>query len=139
MSSNNKGLSSFQKANRNALETLGMELRKQLSFIEQSIKEDREKLILYKEEFGDLYYRPKTGPTERGNPTEVILKPLVSEYRATIKSLLDSLTLIETKLHVDTGKGEGEAGIEGDYIGEEDFNAEEYLREAKKRGAKEKG
>lgn len=134
-----KGLTDFQRANRNSLETLGMELRKQLSFLEESIREDRLKLVSYKEEFGDLYYRPKTGPNERGLPTEAVLRPLVSEYRATIKSLLDSLTLIENKLSVDTGKGEGSTGIEGDYIGEEEFNAEEYLEQAKRRGAKDKG
>lgn len=127
-------LTDFEKANRNALETLGMELRKQLAFIEESIKEDRLKLEAYKAEYGDLFYRPKNGPKERGLPTETVLHPLVSEYRMTIKSLLDSLTLIENKLGVDTGKGEGGQGLEGDYIGEgEEFDAEEYLRRSKKR------
>lgn len=130
-------LTDFEKANRNALESLGMELRKQLAFIEESIRENREELQAYKAEFGDLFYRPKNGPKERGLPTETVLHPLVSEYRMTIKSLLDSLTLIETKLGVDTGKGEGSIGLEGDYIEEsEEFNAEEYLRAAKKRRGK---
>jgi len=130
-------LKDFQRKNHNSLERLGMELRKQLDFLEETIRENREDLRAYKQQWGDLYYRPKTSPTERGKPTETVLKPLVSEYRATIKSLLDSLTLIENKLGVETGKGEGHDGLEGDYIGESEFNAEEYLANAKKRRAQE--
>ena len=130
--SENTRLSKFADENKNALEALGMELRKQLAFIEQSIKEDRLRLEAYKEKHGDLNYRPKQGDGF-GAPTELVLKPLVNEYRATIKSLLDSLTLIEVKLGVDTGKGEGSSGLNGDIVGEreEDFNARDWLKRSK--------
>lgn len=126
-------VSKFADENKNALESLGMELRKQLAFIQESIEEDRIKLQKYKAKYGDLNYRPKVGDG-LGEPTELVLKPLVNEYRATIKSLLDSLTLIEVKLGVDTGKGEGgSSGLNGDYVeeGEEDFNAKDWLKRSK--------
>ena len=123
-------ISKFADENRNALEALGMELRKQLAFIQESITEDRERLEAYKEKYGDLNYRPKEGDGF-GEPTELVLKPLVNEYRATIKSLLDSLTLIEVKLGVDTGKGEGSGADSVGGKGEEDFNASEWLKSSK--------
>lgn len=132
--SENIRLSKFADENKNALESLGMEIRKQLAFIEQSIKEDRQRLEAYKARHGDLNYRPKEG-SGFGKPTELVLKPLVNEYRQTIKSLLDSLTLIEVKLGVDTGKGEGSSGISGEYVDgeeqEENFNAKAWLRTSK--------
>ena len=129
--SENTRLNEFADANKNALEALGMEIRKQLAFIQESIEEDRLRLEAYKRRNGDLYYRPKVGDGY-GDPTELVLKPLVNEYRATIKSLLDSLTLIEVKLGVDTGKGEGSSsGVEGDIVGEEDFNAKDWLKKSK--------
>ena len=125
-------LSKFADENKNALEALGMEIRKQLAFIQEAIEEDRKMLERYKARHKDLYYRPKEGDGW-GKPTELVLKPLVNEYRATIKSLLDSLTLIEVKLGVDTGKGEGSSsGIEGDSVErEQDFDAKEWLKKSK--------
>lgn len=122
-------VSKFADENKNALEALGMELRKQLAFIQESIEEDRLRLEAYKRKHKDLYYRPKEGDGF-GAPTELVLKPLVNEYRATIKSLLDSLTLIEVKLGVDTGKGEG-SGLGNVGEREEDFNAKEWLKSSK--------
>lgn len=136
----NTKVSKFALENKNALESLGMEIRKQLAFIQESIEEDRKRLEAYKSRHGDLYYRPKEGDGY-GSPTELVLKPLVNEYRATIKSLLDSLTLIEVKLGVDTGKGEGSSGIEDENVGkgEEDFNAKEWLERSrgKNKGGRE--
>ena len=128
--SENTRLSKFADENKNALESLGMEIRKQLAFIQESIQEDRERLERYKAKHKDLYYRPKEGDGF-GAPTELVLKPLVNEYRATIKSLLDSLTLIEVKLGVDTGKGEGSGGIEGDNTQEHDWDADDWFKKSK--------
>ncbi len=97
----------FQIEYKNALESLGIELRKQLSFLEEAIKEDREALEHYKSIHGDLYYRPFEGDGY-GEPTDLVKKPLVQEYRSTIKSLLDSLSTIENRLHIDTSKGDGD-------------------------------
>ena len=127
--SENTRISQFADENKNALESLGMELRKQLAFIQETIEEDRKRLEQYKARHGDLNYRPKVGDGF-GDPTELVLKPVVNEYRATIKSLLDSLTLIEVKLGVDTGKGEG-SGMGDVGNKEEDFNAKEWLKKSK--------
>ena len=95
----------FREANKNALEAMGIELRKQLLFIEEVIREDRENLMLYKEMHGDLKYRPNTGDGF-GEPTTLSLTPAMDAYRMVIKNILESLTLIENKLGTDTGRGE---------------------------------
>lgn len=82
------------------------ELQANVDFLVEVIREDRYNLKRYKEKFGDLRYRPivqqgsEDGSIEPkyGNPTELALEPLASKYRATIKSLLDSIKLINTEI-----------------------------------------
>lgn len=84
-----------------------------LEFIEQTVMEDYNRLRAYKERFGDLNYRPVTGEDAHGKPTygpptEVVLEPYASKYRATIKSLLDSIRVIEGEI-LPEDNPEGEA------------------------------
>jgi len=82
------------------------ELQANIDFLVDIIRKDRYRLKHYEEQHGDLQYRPilqqgsKDGSIEPkyGNPTELTLEPLASKYRATIKSLFDSIKLINTEL-----------------------------------------
>lgn len=74
-----------------------------LEFLQQAIDEDLQFLKRYKERFGDLNYRPVIGRDIDQNPnygerTELMIEPVASKYRATIKSLLDSVRLIEAEI-----------------------------------------
>jgi predicted transcriptional regulator len=82
------------------------ELQANVDFLVDIIRKDRYRLKHYEEQHGDLRYRPIVQQgnadgsieTKYGNPTELVLEPLASKYRATIKSLLDSIKLINTEL-----------------------------------------
>lgn len=82
------------------------ELLANVDFLMEVIREDRYNLKRYKEKHGDLRYRPIVSPGKPedsieptyGNPTELVLEPIASKYRATIKSLLDSIKLINTEI-----------------------------------------
>jgi len=82
------------------------ELLANVDFLMEVIRKDRYNLKRYEERFGDLRYRPivskgsEDGSIEPtyGSPTELVLEPLASKYRATIKSLLDSIKLISTEI-----------------------------------------
>lgn len=90
------------------IRTGSIEIRDELfatvEFIAESIREDRLRLKLYKEFHGDLRYRPiiKQGETFEtttyGAPTDTVLEPLASQYRATINSLLQSIRLIQDEI-----------------------------------------
>lgn len=123
----------FVKRNIDALESMGVELRAQLLLLKEELSKDREFLEKYKAEFGDLRYRPKEGE-EYGEPTEIRIRPAVTEFRTTIKSILDSLTLIETKLGVDTGKGGlGSSGASSDDSGDsEEWDVKNWLENTRK-------
>jgi len=81
-----------------SLLALGLELKQQLDFIKETIKQDREMLEGYKEKHGDLFYRPKNSDGTEGSPTTTVLTPLVSEFKTTIKSLIESLNIIEVRI-----------------------------------------
>lgn len=75
-----------------------------LEFLQQCIDRDYEFLQEYFKRFGDLNYRPILsqnkidGSQTYGERTEVMLEPMAGKYRATIKSLLDSIRLIEAEI-----------------------------------------
>lgn len=74
-----------------------------LEFLQECIDRDYVFLREYFKRFGDLNYRPIIGRDIDGVPnygerTEVMLEPVASKYRATIKSLLDSIRLIEAEI-----------------------------------------
>lgn len=111
------------------------ELQANVDFMIDMIRKDRYRLKHYEEEHGDLYYRPivergskdgSIGP-KYGNPTELVLEPLASKYRATIKSLLDSIKLITTEI-LPEDNPEGESSI-GSSEGEEATNKRQSLRD----------
>jgi hypothetical protein len=97
------------------------ELQANVDFLVEVIREDRYHLKRYKERFGDLRYRPIVTPEDRenaiepiyGNPTDLALEPLASKYRATIKSLLDSIKLINSEI-ITEDNPEGESTIPSD-------------------------
>lgn len=109
------------------LTELRNELVANLNFFKELIEKDRKDLQNYVKRFGDLRYRPKMGDTW-GEPTELVLTPLASRLRTTIKSLLDSIVAIEVKLH--GGKEEQE---EDSIPGAEEFDAEKALKEARRK------
>lgn len=80
------------------------ELILNLRFVQRAIRQDRESLERYFAFHGDLRYRPITkrdndnNPTEYGTPTEIVLEPLAAQFRTTVKTLLDSLRLIESEI-----------------------------------------
>ena len=119
----NPQLLEFTKANRDALESTGKELRQQLLFIEEELRLNRLFLEEYKRTFGDLFYRARIG-AEIQQPTDVRLRPLIEDYRLPLKSILECLTLIETKLGVDTGRGmDATSDPIGDLDAESEANA----------------
>ena len=111
------------------------ELLANVDFLMEVIREDRYNLKRYKEQFGDLRYRPIITPADPenaigakpavyGNPTELVLEPIASKYRATVKSLLDSINLINSQiLPEDNPEGEStnhtEAGTQRQSIRDE--------------------
>src|SRR5579863_9448371 len=84
--------------------SLRNELILNLEFIENAIRRNRLFLEKYFEEHGDLNYRPVNNRDndgtviKYGHPTEVVLEPLASSMRTTVKSLLDSIRLIEVEI-----------------------------------------
>jgi predicted transcriptional regulator len=112
------------------------ELQANVDFLMEVIRKDRYRLKHYEEQFGDLYYRPivskgsEDGSIEPkyGNPTEIVLEPLASKYRATIKSLLDSIKLINTEL-LPEDNPEGETSEASAADKEEATNKRQSLRE----------
>lgn len=80
------------------------ELLANLRFIKACILKDRIRLEAYEQKFGDLRYRTilkeatDSSPAEYGAPTQVVLEPLASQYRATINSLLQSIRLIQSEI-----------------------------------------
>lgn len=76
----------------------------QLEFMQKCIDNDFIFLESYFNRFGDLNYRPVTAydidhkPLTYGARTDIMIEPVASKYRATIKSLLDSIRLIESEI-----------------------------------------
>lgn len=111
------------------------ELLANVDFLMEVIRKDRYNLKRYEERFGDLRYRPivskgsEDGSIEPtyGNPTELVLEPLASKYRATIKSLLDSIKLISTEI-LPEDNPEGET-TQPSTEGEEAVHKRQSLRE----------
>lgn len=75
-------------------------LAESLDFIEKVIKDDNAYLKRYYEKYGDLKYRPPMNgnPDELGDPTNVDLVMKADSMGPALKRLLDSLTVIITKL-----------------------------------------
>lgn len=74
-----------------------------LEFIQEAVDRDLEFLQAYYKQHGDLNYRPVIGRNidnvpNYGERTELMIEPVASKYRATIKSLLDSVRLIESEI-----------------------------------------
>lgn len=74
-----------------------------LEFIQEAVDRDLEFLQAYYKRHGDLNYRPVIGRDldnvpNYGERTELMIEPVASKYRATIKSLLDSVRLIESEI-----------------------------------------
>lgn len=111
------------------------ELLANVDFLMEVIRKDRYNLKRYEERFGDLRYRPivskgsEDGSIEPtyGSPTELVLEPLASKYRATIKSLLDSIKLISTEI-LPEDNPEGET-TQPSTEGEEATHKRQSLRE----------
>lgn len=80
------------------------ELLANLEFMESVIRKDRLRLERYEAKFNDLRYRPiiREGSDsiepEYGPPSQVVLEPLASQYRASINSLLQSIKLIQSEI-----------------------------------------
>lgn len=80
------------------------ELLRNLAFIESCIAKDRIEMEKYFRQFGDLRYRPIVSrdgdgnPQEYGSPTEIVREPLAVQFRTTVKSLLDSIRVIESEI-----------------------------------------
>ena len=80
------------------------ELIRNLEFIQSCIEQDREEMQKYFRQFKDLRYRPVLArdvdgnPTEYGSPTEIVREPLAVQFRTTVKSLLDSIRVIESEI-----------------------------------------
>lgn len=109
---------------RDKIISLRDELILNLEFIQSAIRQDREKLMAYFEQHGDLRYRPVITkdvdglPTKYGDPTEIFIEPLATQARTTVKSLLDSIRVIESEILPEddpegrqAGQGSGEAGL----------------------------
>ena len=109
---------------RDKIISLRDELILNLEFIQSAIRQDREKLMAYFEQHGDLRYRPVITkdvdglPTKYGDPTEIFIEPLATQARTTVKSLLDSIRVIESEILPEddpegrqAGAGSGEAGM----------------------------
>jgi len=75
-----------------------------LAMIRRAIEKDCVYMDAYFAQFHDFKYRPVTSrdtdgtPTGYGQPTEVFIEPLAQQMRTTIKSLLDSIRVIETEI-----------------------------------------
>lgn len=80
------------------------ELIDNLNMIREAIAEDRRVMADYFKKFRDFRYRPITArdvngnPTAWGQPTEVIIQPLATQLRTTVKSLIDSIRVIEGEI-----------------------------------------
>ncbi len=80
------------------------ELMAQVEFLTDCIREDRHKLMAYREKYGDLQYRPLISPGSEsieptyGLPTGVAIEPLASQLRASISSFLQSIRLIQSEI-----------------------------------------
>lgn len=81
-----------------SLTDLRKNIQNTLDFLNVEIIEDLERLKKWKKDHGDLFYRPALGNNDYGSPTTTVLVPVASQFRSTIKSLLESIHLIETKL-----------------------------------------
>lgn len=110
-----------------------------LDFLEEAITEDLETLKKYKELHGDLKYRPYLGPDQWGSPTDTVLEPIASKYRTTIKTLVDTIAVIEGKIVGDTDDPENP--LEKTYRGEEEkrnWSAKDAMRKAKEEAERKK-
>lgn len=88
---------------RNEVIAIRDELVANLKFILECIHTDRMELEAYRKRFGDTRYRPvlnrePDGHINYGNPTELVIEPLASKYRATVNSILQSLRLITNEI-----------------------------------------
>ena len=126
----------FLKQAQASLTDLGLELRAQLEFIREVITEDRINLQEYKELHGDLFERVKKSEGVYGPPLATLKTPLVTGFRTTIKSLLDSLNSIESKLSDDPPhpkSGNSPSSKKSDKIGDalesSSFNADDAFEE----------
>lgn len=81
-----------------SLTALRKNIQKTLDFLNIEIGEDLIMLKEWKKTHGDVYFRPDLGNGDFGARTTIALIPIASQFRSTIKSLLESIHLIETKL-----------------------------------------
>lgn len=95
------------------------ELIDSLTMIREAIAEDRATMRAYFKRFRDFKYRPVTArdvnglPTAWGQPTEVIIEPLSTQLRTTVKSLIDSIRVIESEILPDDDPEGRSAGGSG--------------------------
>ena len=93
------------------------ELIRNLKFIQSCIEQDRLEMEKYFRQFRDLRYRPVVArdvdgnPTEYGSPTEVVREPLAVQFRTTVKSLLDSIRVIESEILPEDNPEGRDAGV----------------------------
>lgn len=145
MSVNLKKYNVLKRENKKAMLRLGRNLRDQLGFISEVLKEDLEFLQKYKAQYGDIKYRPQVGQNEDGTPvlanqpTDTFLPIAAEKYKNTIKTLLDSIKMIEKELapteEDDLGDESSDEDTESVEQGQktEDFNAEKWLSDTKKK------
>jgi hypothetical protein len=75
------------------------ELLHQLEFITNIMQDDREKLEAYYSKFNDLNYRPSSEDGEYGERTEILIVPMVTHFRTTVKAIVDSIAAIDLKIN----------------------------------------
>jgi hypothetical protein len=120
------------------------ELVLNLRFIRSVIRKDREQIEEYYSLFKDIKYRPVTvrdndgNPLEYGSPTEISLEPLASQFRTTVKSLLDSIRLIDSEI-VPEEDLEGAATLGGSGSAGDGAARRAQLRESFNAGGPEAG
>lgn len=117
-----------------SLTLLRKNLQKTIDFLNIEMAEDLVHLREWKMRYGDLYFRPDLGNGQFGNRTSTVLEPIASQFRATIKSLLDSIYMIESKLIVQTDDPtnvEGKERKENDLMEKPVFDAKAVLAKAK--------
>jgi len=122
-----------------ALELLRDELVENLDFLTKVIKNDREKMQRYFREFGDLYPRQRKmdGDGYSEEPiSDRAMEPLASQFRTSIKSLLDSVSVIENKLNNDpTIKGAADSTeIEDIVLDVPEIDITKSFKDAAKKG-----
>lgn len=105
-----------------------------LDFLEESLREDLEQLREYKKMHGDLRYRPSLGPGQWGAATDTVLEPLASKYRVTVKTLVDTIAVIEGKIVGESeNPGDKEDGMSMDPdASKKTWDAKEAMKQAKK-------